>query len=334
MEPVPQPSFTEMLANLPLSTILIVVAVLSVVRLALVRVQSPAARAVSEFVEPALTAIVMVFMLIRPFAVQAYFIPSPSMEPTLLGKDNVGDKILVNKLGYRLHAPRRDDVVVFLAPPAAMQGNPDFIKRLIGVPGDKIESVHGSVTVGGQEFNHQEVRNKLATGGIFGTDAQASASDVDQADHHVRFVKGGVLADGNLIPKEKLASLIMGVPSAPVVVHPGYNIRNGQRLAEPFIAEDPDYDLTLFDGKPLKNDYGAVGTGQEYRLAGQPISEADYRRALRSAGEPIPPGRFLMMGDNRNDSNDGTNWGLLDEKRVVGHAVFIFWPLGRIHPIQ
>ncbi len=41
-----------------------------------------------------------------------------------------------------------------------------------------------------------------------------------------------------------------------------------------------------------------------------------------------------MMGDNRNDSNDGTNWGLLREKRVVGRAVFIFWPLPRLHPIR
>lgn len=333
METTPPPSLTEVLANLPLTTILIVVAALTVLRLVFIRVQSPAARSAAELFESALIAIVLVFMVIRPFAVQAYFIPSPSMEPTLLGKDNVGDKILVNKFGYRLHSPQRNDVVVFLAPPAAMEGNPDFIKRLIGTPGDHIQSVHGSVVVDGQEFNHEEVRNKLAAAGVFGSDAQAQNS-VDQADHHVRFVDNGVLADGVLVPKDRLPLIMMGMSAAPVVVHPGYNIRNGQRLAEPFIAEDPDYDLSIYDGKPLKHDFGQEGTPQEYKLDGQFISPSEYRRDLNMAGEPIPPGKYLMMGDNRNDSRDSTEWGLLDKRRVVGHAVFIFWPLNRIHPIR
>ena len=44
-----------------------------------------------------------------------------------------------------------------------------------------------------------------------------------------------------------------------------------------------------------------------------------------------------MMGDNRNDSNDSTNWGLLDSKRVVGRAQFVFWPpsrMGLIHALS
>ncbi len=344
MEPSQSPGITETLANLSVAWILTIVAVLTVLRLGLIRVPNPGARSFAEILESGIIAIVLVFMVIRPFVLQAYFIPSPSMEPTLLGKDNVGDRILVNKFLYRLHPPRRDDVVVFLAPPAATEGsvepNADFIKRLIGVPGDVVQAVHGSVNVNGTDFDHQQVRDQLGHAGEFGTDAESEAS-VDQADHHVKFVADGVLADGRLIPKQKLAA-DLGMPGGVVTIHPGYTVRNGRRMSSPFTAEDPDYDMQEFQGRPLKHDFGAVGSDMEYKLGplpdrsdgSQALTVEEYARDRQTPPGAIPPHELLMMGDNRNDSNDGTNWGLLRDKRVVGRAVFIFWPLTRMHPIR
>ena len=79
-------------------------------------------------------AMALVFFIIRPFIVQAFFIPSASMHPTLLEHDH----ILVNKFIYRFREPKLGDVVVFKSPPEA---NPDgqerdFIKRVVGIPGD------------------------------------------------------------------------------------------------------------------------------------------------------------------------------------------------------
>src|SRR5689334_25212333 len=51
-------------------------------------------------------------LLIKTFLVQAFYIPSESMEPTL----NVGDRVLVNKVVYHVHAPRRGDIIVFSDP--------------------------------------------------------------------------------------------------------------------------------------------------------------------------------------------------------------------------
>ena len=333
MDPTPAPSLAETLANLSTTYILGIVTVLTVLRLGLVRVPSAAARSAAEILESGLIAIVLVFMVIRPFILQAFFIPSPSMEPTLLGNNNVGDHILVDKFSYRLHRPRRDDVVVFLAPPQAMVGNPDFIKRLIGKPGDLIETSRGRVVVEGQEFNHQTVRDDLGHAGAFGQDAMASTS-VDQADHHVRFTTKGVLADGKLIPNNQLAADLGHPATAPVQVVPGFNTRNGHPLNEPFTAEDPDYDLQFYAGKPLKHLYNTQNMHDEYQLSGQSISQAEYLRYKSAPAERIPPGKLLVMGDNRNDSNDGTAWGLLDAGRIVGRAVFIFWPLNRLHPIH
>ncbi len=89
-----------------------------------------------ELLDSGLIAFVLVFLLIRPFVVQAFYIPSESMVPTLVPRD----RILVNKFVYRLNHPQRGDIIVFDAPPQALSGSDrkDFVKRLIGLPGDEI----------------------------------------------------------------------------------------------------------------------------------------------------------------------------------------------------
>ncbi len=79
-----------------------------------------------------LVVIIVIVLLIRATLVQAFNIPSASMQPTLL----VGDFILVNKLVYRVSEPRRGDVVVFKYP---VNPSLDYIKRIIAGPGDTVE---------------------------------------------------------------------------------------------------------------------------------------------------------------------------------------------------
>jgi signal peptidase I len=98
-------------------------------------------------------AIVLVALLaavvLRTFIVQPYYIPSGSMEPTLL----VGDKVLVNKLSYDFHGVHRGDVVVFKRPPGDYSpGIKDLIKRVIGLPNDTISASRGVVLIDGQRL--------------------------------------------------------------------------------------------------------------------------------------------------------------------------------------
>lgn len=333
-ETVPTPSITETLANLNILWILGIIVALSLIRLAFVSSKSETARSISEILESGMIAVALVFLIIRPFVVQAFFIPSPSMEPTLLGKNNSGDRILVNKFGYRLGTPHRDDVVVFLAPPAAMAGDPEFIKRLIGLPGDRIEVFAGHLSINGIQHTHTDVRQKLTELGVCGPEAQADIADESQlqADCHVKFVPDGVQVSDNsshtqLITKERLAEIYTNQKDLPVTIRPGYTVRNGEKLDEPFIAEDPDYDMRMYDGEPLKHLYGPF---EDYRLAGMSITPAQYQADVVHPTEPLPAAHYLMMGDNRNDSSDGTQWGPLEARRVVGRAQFIFWPPSRI----
>ena len=90
---------------------------------------------------------VLVAITAQAFLVQAFWIPSPSMAPTL----EVGDRVLVNKLSYRTHDVNRGDVVVFERPPQASNGGDgeikDLIKRVVAVGGDTLEARDGNVYV-------------------------------------------------------------------------------------------------------------------------------------------------------------------------------------------
>ena len=86
----------------------------------------------------------LIAFLIKTFLFQAFYIPSESMTPTL----KVGDRVLVNKLSYKLHDVNRGDVVVFEAPEdESTPGVKDLVKRVIGLPGETVELRDGQVFV-------------------------------------------------------------------------------------------------------------------------------------------------------------------------------------------
>ncbi len=81
----------------------------------------------------------LVALFLTTFVIRTFYIPSVSMVPTL----RVRDVVLVDEVAYRLHPPHDGDVAVF-EPPVAAGGN-DFVKRVIGVPGDAISIRDGIV---------------------------------------------------------------------------------------------------------------------------------------------------------------------------------------------
>lgn len=96
-----------------------------------------------------------VALAVRAFVIQTYFIPSASMEPTLM----IGDRILVDKLSYHLHAVHRGDIVVFARPPneQAASDVQDLVKRVVGLPGETIWSSSGNVFVQGPDTANKVV---------------------------------------------------------------------------------------------------------------------------------------------------------------------------------
>jgi signal peptidase I len=121
-----------------------------------------------------LAGALVIAVVIKTFLFQAFYIPSDSMEPTL----KVGDRVLVNKLSYRLHDVNHGDIVVFDRPSTERQtvqgcdGNPveiprstsfngeqvhDLIKRVIATEGDTVEQRGGHVFVNGKQLDEPYV---------------------------------------------------------------------------------------------------------------------------------------------------------------------------------
>ncbi|WGZ96335.1 MAG: signal peptidase I [Candidatus Thiothrix putei] len=185
--------------------------------------------------------VLLVVLLLRSFVAEPFRIPSGSMLPTL----EIGDFILVNKFAYGLRLPvlhhkvleigepQRGDVVVFRFP-----DNPeiDYIKRLIGVPGDVVSWNDKTLIVNGVELNRS-------------------------------------LLGDYLRPDQK----------TPPSIH----------LKEDLLGVSHDILVTL----------GRVGP---------------------SGSVTVPEGHYFMMGDNRDNSNDGRMWGLVPEGNVVGKATIVW----------
>lgn len=85
----------------------------------------------------------LVFGFVRPFVMEAFWIPSGSMIPTL----EIGDRVLVNKFIYRFTEPKRGDIIVFTSVDTP---NEDLIKRVVGLPGDEIAVRHGRLFLNGE----------------------------------------------------------------------------------------------------------------------------------------------------------------------------------------
>jgi signal peptidase I len=93
-----------------------------------------------------LVGALVVALVVKTWLFQAFYIPSSSMEPTLA----IGDRVLVNKLGYDVGDVRRGHIVVFTRPDDWTTGDiDDLIKRVVGLPGETISARDGQVYVDG-----------------------------------------------------------------------------------------------------------------------------------------------------------------------------------------
>ncbi|MDX2064115.1 MAG: signal peptidase I [Fimbriimonadaceae bacterium] len=294
----------DAIARTPLSQIVAVAVVLTALRAALAPVmeRTPAhrrtglfavARFFNEGIDAIVYALVFVFLLIRPYVLQAFVIPSGSMWPALY----VNDLIVLNKAIYRFTKPKAGDIVVFRPNRHALsprdmhpdgEAKIDYIKRCIGVPGDLIEIRNGELYRNGTKVD-EWYRN------------YSTCNDPNPA----------ACENFSAMSKEEVARR---TPANFKLVE-----KNGQINPVNWTEFDVNSQLAM-----SRN----VSEGLPYNIAPDfaVVTPEEGERLKRMPAVKIPAGHYLFMGDNRNYSFDGRAWGIVPEKNIVGKAEAIWWP--------
>ena len=215
--------------------------------------------------------VILIVFLLRSFLYEPFKIPSGSMVPSLL----VGDFILVNKYTYGVrlpvinkkivdvNLPKRSDVMVFRYPENPSK---DFIKRVVGLPGDTISYKNKQLSINGQLVVQEKA-------GFF--------TEVDERMNMRQF--------------EKFSEKLGDKPHMMMVDPRASSINLGG------VREFPN-----------KNNCAYNEEGMTCK---------------------VPAGHYFMMGDSRDNSDDGRYWGFVPEQNIVGKAVLIWMNFGALKRI-
>ena len=178
-------------------------------------------RALIEYAVIAVVAVAMA-VAVQAYVLKPYRIPTPSMAATL----RPGDRVLVDRVSYRLHDPRRGDVIVFRYP---RNEAVTFVKRVVGLPGETL------------------------------------------------LLRGGRL------------------------------LVDGRPLREPYVhrtagVADTTWPETPLDGTTVRRPWSLL----------EPYT--------------VPADTYFVMGDNRTQSDDSRDWGVVPRADVIGAALIVYWP--------
>lgn len=246
----------------------------------------------------AVVATLLVAFFLKTCVIEAYRIPSGSMESTLL----VGDFLIVNKIAYSLYTPRyipltnlsilsvplaslktvrRGDVLIFELPQKhyseSMNDHPNYIKRCIGLPGDTILIRDTQVFVNGMEISnppHARLESEMSR--------LHSSRDLPLYPPGSGFRRNFY---GPLVVPKKGDVIQIDV----------MNIRKWKHL-----LEQEGHEVSVQNSNVL--------------LDGERIDSYTIQKNY-----------YFVLGDNRPNSLDSRYWGFVPEENIIGEALFVYW---------
>lgn len=314
---------------------------------------------VLEIIDTVIIALILVFGIVRPFLMQTYFIPSGSMEPTLMGPQvdpvtgkviSGGDKLIANKFVLRTRMPKRGEIIVFNPPRAG------FIGNNVGLEMREWLSRHPDV------LTAEESAVLLA-----------ALQDKDlMEDRNLRQAYAGINQSLGLRPQSDAKSNVAGLMQIPprlpeqrdafikrVVGLPGDRMRfksqdgvyiDGKPLDETSYIDAEVQAATVLPIPAPPGEMPRLETTADENLNGSNVDDyflsfigwidAWYKHdeMYKKLIEPymkdgelvVPKDSVFVMGDNRKGSFDSRWWGVVPRKEIKARAVSTFWPLNRL----
>ena len=265
----------------------------------------------------------IIAMLIRTFIAEPFKIPTGSMEPTLHGDPRHGDRIFANKFIYRFRKPDRGDVVVFTTRgiPGLDRKKKNYIKRLIGLPGETVTIKDNSVFIGGEQLTEPGIAKNSYV------NSMPMVQPLEIYKNRLVIPRGFFLAG---FPDEKRFFLLNRTI---------YPLPEKINLGDPITLDSP-YMRRISYG-PVKGEYLAgAGEQVEFKSDGFYVGGEKWKRNYRpedayiiigeygAGGEnlTIPTNCYFVLGDNSYNSKDSRYWGFVPEKNLKGEAILIWWP--------
>jgi len=257
------------------------------------------ARRIKYFLQAVFLAAIAAFLL-KTFIIEAFRIPTGSMENTLL----VGDFLLVNKLVYGASSPRRipltDVEIPYFTLPAIVNPKPNdvivfeypgdrdelkhkepvnYIKRCVAGPGDTLKIIDKKLFLNGERFYNPPLVKHL-----------------NPRTRPREFYESGIFPKGSPWNEDNYGPLY--IPKAGDVINLNYqNIETWRTL------------INREHGRQVVKVEGKIVTIEGYPVKSYTVNK-DY---------------YFMIGDNRDDSFDSRFWGFVPRDKIIGEAIVIYW---------
>jgi signal peptidase I len=268
---------------------------------------------------------VLIALFLRAFVVEAFKIPSGSMIPTM----EIGDHIFVNKFLYgiripytrtkffELRKPRRGEVIVFINP---CEPEKDFIKRIVGLPGDTVEVRCAVLYVNGKAVPHELVAER-DTCGFWDYEENLRRWEYKTCSRYVELLDGTSYTTVHDPARPTLDAQRAGAGPKARYRDFGYG-QDFPDLGDRYPGDSPR--VPTCRGSDLRTPpqrEAARGRIEPSR----PESQAEPGPCAPASRYVVPDGHVFVMGDNRENSSDSRVWGPVPLENIKGKALFIWW---------
>ena len=239
--------------------------------------------------EAIITAVILV-LIIQRFYIGNFMVPTGSMEKTIMPKD----RLFGNMVVYKFKAPKREDIVVFKEP---VENKVLYTKRVMGLPGEKINIRNGHLFADGREIDSRE----YSALGMIGFNTW-------------------------VVPKKNDV----------IIIKPGMNYNEEYQKVnfdigkvQKLLMENGNTDIIEQFLPKLKFYVNGEETGMilDYLHDENILKKITFGETVEIV---LDEDCYFMLGDNTNGSYDSRFWGFVKDSRIRGKAVVRFWPLNRI----